>query len=101
MFVAQVIKSMKICNIFQFVRDITVTLLGLIWLGRSHGIRVAGHQELHSFLGYADVWLVQCHQYHCAAEHVDCHDEQFVSNHFGELHVNLVGNERSTDESMP
>lgn len=68
----------------QFVWDIAVTVLGLFWSCWPGLLWLGWHQELYSLLGTSDVRILFSNQYYCVAQHVDCHDVKFVSNHFGE-----------------
>lgn len=36
-------------------------------------------------MGPPDVWIIQCNQYNRLAQHVDCHDVEFLPNHFRQI----------------
>lgn len=68
---------------FQFVRDLTVTVLGQFRVGGSDSFRLDGDQKFHPVLGSAPVRILFGDQYYCPSQHADCYDVQLVSNNFG------------------
>lgn len=68
----------NICVHLQPIRDHTDAFLGCLRSGRFGQLRAGRHQDLHALLGHADVWHVLGHQYRCAAEPADRHDESLV-----------------------
>lgn len=70
-------------NVFlQPFRDDTDVVLGRVWTHRPRQLRVSGHQEFHTLLGYADVRNVFGHQHRRPAQPTHRHDEPLVPAHF-------------------
>lgn len=77
----------------QLVGDNANTVLGRVWPRRSRELRTRWHQDFHSILGHADVWLLLGDKYRRAVEFAHRHDESLISADFGErkyLHLDLI-----------
>jgi len=76
-------KILNINSCFQLVRDVAIALLGKFRHDRSNVVRFNGHKELHAILGAPHVRFLLRNQCHCAVEHANRYDVEFLSNYFG------------------
>lgn len=74
----------------QLIRNNSNAILGGVRLGRFGQFRIGRHQNIHPFLGHANVRNVFRDKYRCVIESTNCHDESFISIDFGEFFIGTV-----------